>query len=59
MPKNNKIPKWVLLDQMHIDIYIQSDLPQKERKWLMSVLDRLLQASISGGDPRIRVKITR
>jgi len=59
MPKNNKLPKMVLLDQLHVDIYVQTDLPSKTRKDLMKFTDRLITSVIMGGDKRIRVRITR
>jgi hypothetical protein len=39
MSNSKKIPKWILLDQLHIDINIKSDMPAKERKELVALVN--------------------
>lgn len=64
-----KKPKWILLDQLHIDINIKSDIPAKERKALIKHI-RDNQPSLEGAIKamltptstvwqNIRVKITK
>jgi hypothetical protein len=38
MPKN-KTPKWVLFDQIHLDVSIKTDLSEFHRKDLENLLD--------------------
>jgi hypothetical protein len=65
MVKNNTIPKWVLLDQIHIDVNIRSDMSPKKRKELLSLLrgvtmSSMFEAIIVGPDRNsVKVKVTR
>lgn len=65
MPNNKKMPKWVLLDQLHVDVNIKSDMSPKARKELKSILSSdsfhsLIQTVITGTDRNsVRVTITR
>lgn len=36
--KNNKKPKFILLDQIHVDISIPSNMPAKERQQLLKII---------------------
>lgn len=36
--KNNKIPKFILLDQVHVDISIPATMPAGERKKLLKII---------------------
>lgn len=36
--KNNKIPKFILLDQIHVDISIPATMPAKERQQLLKII---------------------
>lgn len=38
MSNSKKIPKWVLLDQLHVDVNIKSDMSARARKELKSIL---------------------
>lgn len=63
--KNNKKPKWLLLDQFHIDIEIQSDMSAKDRKVVLKDLrdiEKIIKALIvarAGLWGKIRTKISR
>jgi hypothetical protein len=65
MPKNNKTPKWILFDQIHVDVNIKSDMPEKERKELRALLNSkpmmsLFESIISGPHrDKIQVKVSR
>lgn len=65
MQNARKKPKWVLLDQLHIDVNISSDMPAKERKELLQLLNyesfhNMITAVISGANRKnIKVKISR
>jgi hypothetical protein len=65
MPNSKKIPKWVLLDQIHVDVNIKSDMSPKARKELKSILSSasfhsLIQTVITGADRNsVKVTITR
>lgn len=65
MPNNHKIPKWVLFDQIHIDVNIRSDMSAKRRKDLKDLLNsepmNSLFKSVIQGPYRdtIQVKISR
>lgn len=65
MPKNNHKPKWILFDQIHIDINIKADMPEKERKDLRALLNSkpmmsLFESIISGPHRKaIQVKVNR
>lgn len=65
MPKNNHKPKWILFDQIHIDVNIKSDMPEKERKDLRSLLNSkpmmsLFESIITGPYRKeIQVKVSR
>lgn len=65
MSNSKKMPKWVLLDQLHIDINVKSDMPEKVRKNLTSLLksksfETLIQTVIEGPDRKfVQVKISR
>jgi hypothetical protein len=65
MSNSKKIPKWVLLDQLHIDIHIRSNMPLKERKDLIKLANSesmasLLKTVIGGTDNKnVRVDITK
>jgi hypothetical protein len=55
MRNARKMPQWVLLDQLHIDVNIRSDMPASERKKLKSVIGsqsfhRLIRTIITGSD---------
>jgi hypothetical protein len=60
-----KKPKWVLFDQIHVDVNIKSDMPDKERKALRALLNSkpmmsLLESIISGSHrDKIQVKVNR
>jgi hypothetical protein len=34
-----KPSKWIMLDQLHIDIYIKSDMPAKDRRSLIKAIN--------------------
>jgi hypothetical protein len=65
MSNSKKIPKWILLDQLHIDINIKSDMPAKERKALVALVNSdsmtsLFKTVITGPyKDRIKVEITK
>lgn len=65
MSNSKKIPKWVLLDQLHVDVNIKSDMSPKARKELKSILSsdsfhNLIQDVITGSDRNtVKVTITR
>lgn len=66
--KNNKIPKFILLDQIHVDINIPSTMPEKDRHQLLKIIrskgfDKAIIDVISAVTYRvksnIRVGVTR
>lgn len=65
VPNSKKIPKWILLDQLHIDINIRSAMLAKERKELLKTyvnnetIHRLFKFIIAGTNKNIRVNITK
>jgi hypothetical protein len=65
MNNSKKMPKWILLDQLHIDINIKSDMPAKERKDLVRLANSdsmvsLIKTVIGGANNKnVRVEITK
>lgn len=65
MSNSKKMPKWVLLEQLHIDVNIKSDMPAKERRELVQLinsetLQRFFRYMIEGPHKNsVRVEITK
>jgi len=63
--KTKKVPKWILFDQIHIDVNIKSDMSPQSRKALRDLLNSrpmmsLFESIISGPyRSEIQVKVSR
>jgi hypothetical protein len=58
--KTNKKPKWILLDQWHVDLEIKSDVPAETRKYLTEATNRILKSFIkTPGGAKYRIKLTQ
>lgn len=63
--KNKKVPKWILFDQIHIDVNIKSDMSPGSRKALRDLLNSkpmmsLFESVIAGPyRSEIQVKVNR
>jgi hypothetical protein len=65
MSNSKKMPTWVLLDQIHIDVNVRSDISEQERRRIVQEINspsmnRLFTYMIEGADRgKVRVEITK